>query len=102
MLGYHDKLDITNRAWRNLWFHTGDVGRQDEAGSFYYVDRHNDALRRRGENIASFEVERTIAAHPAVVDCAVVGVPGDLGDEDVKAVVQLKADHALSPEDLVL
>ena len=64
-------------AWRNLWFHTGDALRRDEDGWYYFVDRYKDALRRRGENISSYEVEQAILGHPAVVECAVIGVPAD-------------------------
>jgi len=80
--GYLNAPDATARAWRNGWFHTGDLFRRDAAGYYYFVDRAKDALRRRGENISSFEVESAIRAYPGVVDVAVVGVPDDAQAED--------------------
>ena len=79
----------TVEAWRNLWFHTGDALRRDEDGWYYFIDRYKDALRRRGENISSYEVEQAILGHAAVVECAVIGVPADIeaGEDEVLAVV---------------
>lgn len=96
--GYVGMSDKTAEAWRNLWFHTGDAVRRDEQGWFYYVDRIKDSLRRRGENISSFEVERPIAQHPAVADVAVVAVPADNegGEDEVKACVILREGQSVS------
>jgi crotonobetaine/carnitine-CoA ligase len=87
--GYYNMPEKTLEAWRNLWFHTGDALRRDEDGWYYFIDRFKDALRRRGENISSYEVEQAILGHPAVVECAVVGVPADVeaGEDEVLAVV---------------
>ncbi|WP_235735544.1 AMP-binding protein [Nocardioides alcanivorans] len=87
--GYFNMPDKTVEAWRNLWFHTGDALRQDEEGWFYFVDRFKDALRRRGENISSYEIETSILAHPAVVECAVIAVPAssEAGEDEVMAYV---------------
>ena len=87
--GYYNMAEKTVEAWRNLWFHTGDALRKDEDGWFYFIDRYKDALRRRGENISSYEVEQAILGHPEVVECAVVGVPADVeaGEDEVLAVV---------------
>ncbi|MBS0559549.1 MAG: AMP-binding protein, partial [Proteobacteria bacterium] len=71
MQGYWNHTEATNRAWRNLWLHTGDAGRMDEAGNVYFVDRLQDTIRRRGENISSMEVEAVIVQHPAIAECAV-------------------------------
>ena len=68
------------------------MGRLDEDGFLYFVDRKKDVIRRRGENISSQEVEDTIKAHPTVLDCAVIAVPSDLGEDDVKAYVTARAD----------
>lgn len=86
-LGYYNMPDRTAEAWRNLWFHTGDALRRDEVGWFYFVDRFKDALRRRGENISSYEVETAILRHPAVVECAVIAVPAEAeaGEDEVMA-----------------
>jgi len=87
--GYYGMPDKTVEAWRYLWFHTGDAMRRDAQGWYYFVDRVKDALRRRGENISSFEVEAVVRAHPAVAECAVVGVPADEdgGENEVMAFV---------------
>lgn len=93
----------TVEAWRDLWFHTGDGLRRDAEGWYYFVDRVKDALRRRGENISSFEVEAGVRAHPAVADCAVVGVRADeLGGEDeVMAFVVLKPGESATAEEII-
>lgn len=83
MGGYHRMPEKTVEAWRNLWFHSGDAGYLDEEGRLFYVDRIKDRIRRRGENISAFEIEEVIAAHPAVQQCAVVGIKTeDAGGED--------------------
>ncbi len=80
----------------NGWIHTGDLGRMDEDGYFFFVDRKKQAIRRRGENISSFEVESVISSNPAVLESCVVGVPSELGEEEVKAVVVFKDGQAIS------
>jgi len=85
--GYHNNPEATARAWRNGWFHTGDAFRRDADGYFYFVDRVKDAIRRRGENISSFEVEAALLAHDHVREAAVVGVPSEFSEEDVLAVL---------------
>ena len=67
----------TAEAWRNGWFHTGDAFRHDEDGWYYFVDRMKDTIRRRGENISTFEVETVVREHPDVAECAAIGVPAD-------------------------
>lgn len=88
-LGYYNMPEKTVEAWRNLWFHTGDALRRDEEGWYYFVDRFKDALRRRGENISSYEVEQGLLSSPDVLECAVIGVPAgfDGGEDEVMAVV---------------
>ncbi|MCR9093586.1 MAG: AMP-binding protein [bacterium] len=88
------------RAERDEWFHTGDIGKLDVDGYFYFVDRKKDAIRRRGENISSMEIEAAIHLHPDVEDVAVHAVPSDLGEDDVKAVVVPVSGSALSAEAL--
>jgi crotonobetaine/carnitine-CoA ligase len=85
--GYDAREAATLEQLRNLWFHTGDVGRVDGNGNFYYVDRKKDAMRRRGENISSFEVEQALLRHPEVAEVAAIGVPSDLGEDDVMVLV---------------
>jgi carnitine-CoA ligase len=89
-LGYHAKPEKTVEAWRNLWFHTGDYVTRDAEGYYYFVDRKKDVIRRRGENLAPYDVESVLNRHPSVFESVVVGVKSPLGEEDVKAFVQLK------------
>lgn len=98
-LGMPDK---TIESRRDLWFHTGDALRRDSQGWYYFVDRVKDALRRRGENISSFEVESVLRSHPAVADCAVVGVAADqqAGEDEVMAFLVAKAGLALEPTEI--
>lgn len=93
-MGYFNMADKTVEAWRNLWFHTGDALKRDEQGWYYFVDRFKDALRRRGENISSYEIETSVLAHPAVVECAVIAVPADTeaGEDEVMAYVVTGGD----------
>jgi crotonobetaine/carnitine-CoA ligase len=93
MSGYWGAPEKTIEAFTDLWFHTGDMGRRDEQGFMYFVDRKKDALRRRGENISSTELEAALREHPAVAEVAVIAVPSALGEDDVKAVLLL-ADGA--------
>jgi crotonobetaine/carnitine-CoA ligase len=101
MHGYHKNPGATARAWRNGWFHTGDAFRKDAEGNFYFVDRMKDAIRRRGENISSFEVEAEILAHPDVQDAAAIGVPSEMGEDEVMAVIAAVAGRSVDPEALV-
>jgi crotonobetaine/carnitine-CoA ligase len=93
----------TIETWRNLWFHTGDSLRRDAQGWYYFVDRVKDALRRRGENISSFEVESGLRTHPAVAECAVIGVRADqqAGEDEVMACVVLRDGVQVAHEDLI-
>lgn len=92
--GYFGAPDKTVEAWRNLWFHTGDALRQDADGWFYFVDRFKDALRRRGENISSYEIETAVLTHPAVIETAVIAVPAssEAGEDEVMAYVIASED----------
>lgn len=99
--GYHEDAAATARAWRNGWFHTGDAFRKDAAGNFFFADRMKDAIRRRGENISSFEVESEVAAHPNVKECAVVAVRDAIGEEEVMAVVVLRDPAAHDPAAMI-
>jgi crotonobetaine/carnitine-CoA ligase len=101
MAGYYKMPEKTVDAFRNLWFHTGDYGKQDEDGYLYFIDRKKDAIRRRGENISSFEVERIINSHPRVAESAAVGIPSDLSEDEVKICVVLKPGESLVPEELL-
>jgi crotonobetaine/carnitine-CoA ligase len=103
MAGYFRAPDKTVEAWRNLWFHTGDAGWLDERGRLHFVDRIKDCIRRRGENISSFEIEQCLNAHPAIAESAVVGVkvPGAGGEDEVLAVVALREGVRVDPAALL-
>ena len=101
MAGYHGLPDKTSEAWRNLWFHTGDAMRQDEQGRYFFVDRNNDAMRVRGENISSVEVEKEIDSHPEVVASVAVAVPSQHTEDEIKVAVVRKKGSTLTPEDLL-
>jgi carnitine-CoA ligase len=96
--GYDGRDRETVEQLRDLWFHTGDLGRFDAEGNLYYADRKKDAMRRRGENISSFEVEQAILAHPLVAEAAAIGVPSELGEDDVMVCVVLRPDASLGVE----
>lgn len=98
--GYWRKPEATVEAWRNLWHHTGDYGRTDEAGWIYFVDRKKDALRRRGENVSSVELERAITAHPAIAEAAVHAIPSPMTEDDIKACIVLASGASVEPADL--
>ena len=102
MQGYLGMPEKTIRAWRNLWFHTGDAGWIDADGWVHFVDRLGDRIRRRAENISSYEIESAAALYPAVRECAAIGVPsGYESDDDIKLVVALQPGHAWLPNDLL-
>ncbi|TCO62109.1 AMP-binding protein [Actinocrispum wychmicini] len=98
--GYLGMPAETAHAWRNGWFHTGDAFRCDAAGDYFFVDRMKDAIRRRGENISSFEVEADVAAHPDVQDAAAVPVPSADTENDVLVVVTAVPGRTIDPEAL--
>ncbi|GAA3728985.1 AMP-binding protein [Streptomyces tremellae] len=98
--GYHRSPEATLETVRDLWWHTGDLGYRDDDGYFYFLDRKKDALRRRGENISSHEVESVLLDYPGVVAAAAVATPSDLGEDEVLAVVQPEAGHDLDLRDL--
>ena len=94
MLGYEGDPEATVAAWRNLWFHTTDRGRFDDAGYLYFLDRMKYAIRRGGENISASEVEQVFLEHPDVAACAAVGIADPVMGEEVKLVVVRRAGAA--------
>lgn len=98
--GYWNRPADTMAVLRNLWFHTGDLARLDADGFFYFVDRKKDALRRRGENISSFEMEKTFHGHAAILDVAVHAVPSEMGEDEVKVTCVLQPGTDLDAEEL--
>ena len=100
-VGYSDMPEKTAEAWRNGWFHTGDMCVRSAEGEYYFVDRFKDAMRRRGENISSMEVEAMVVEHPAVNECAAYGVPAEYGEDDVKISITVADCGAFDPADLI-
>ena len=100
--GYFAMPDKTTEAFRNLWFHTGDGLRRDEEGWYYFVDRLKDAIRRRGENISSYEVEQGLASHEAIYEVAAIGVPADqeAGEDEVMVFVVPEAGATITPDEV--
>jgi long-chain acyl-CoA synthetase len=101
MKGYYKRPEATAEAFRNGWFHTGDIGRRDEEGYFYIVDRVKDMIIRGGFNVYPREIEEVLMSHPAVSMAAVVGVPHERHGEEVKAYVILKVETTLTEAELV-
>ena len=99
-MGYWRRPEETLKLMRNMWFHTGDIGKFDDDGFFYFVDRKKDYLRRRGENISSFEMESAFSNHPKISEVAVHAVPSDKGEDDVKVTAVLHQANSLNAEDL--
>lgn len=98
--GYFGMPERTVEAYRNLWFHTGDAGRFDERGNLVFVDRLADRIRRRGENVASADVEHVLGTHDAVMEAAVVAVDADEegGEDEIKACLVLAAGASIDYE----
>ena len=101
MPGYWRNPEQTALALRQGWLHTGDLGWLDAEGYLYFVDRKKDVIRRRGENISSQEVEEVIKRHPSALDCAVIAVPSELGEDEVKAYVTPRPGQAIDPAQIL-
>lgn len=99
--GYYKNPEATAKALRNGWFHTGDAFRRDAEGRFYFVDRLKDVIRRRGENISSFELESEITTHPAVQEAVAVAVPSETSEDEVLAIVVARPGAELDPAELI-
>lgn len=98
--GYFGMPEETLRSRRNLWFHTGDIGRLDEEGRFYFRHRKAERIRVRGEMVSGFEVEEGALSHPSIEDAAAIGIPAPLGEEDIRLFVTLKPGSALTAEEI--
>jgi len=99
--GYLNNSEATKETWRDGWFHTGDLFTRDENDNYYFVDRAKDAIRRRGENISSFEVEEELLSYSDIAEAAVVAVPGDGGEDEVLAVLVARKEHSVDIKKLV-
>jgi crotonobetaine/carnitine-CoA ligase len=102
MQGYIGMPEETLSTWRNLWFHSGDSAYRDAEGNYFFVDRQKDRIRRRAENISSYEIESQSLTHPAVAEAAAVGVPsGFEGDDDIKLCVVTQAQASFDPTEFL-
>jgi crotonobetaine/carnitine-CoA ligase len=98
---YYKNPEASQKKVRDGWVHHGDLFYADPEGNLYFVDRKSDSMRRRGENISSFEVENTIEKYPDVAECAAFGVPSELGEDDVMVWVKPAAGATLDPKGLM-
>ena len=101
MEGYWNNPQATVKALRNLWFHTGDLARRDEEGFLWFIERGTDSIRRRGENVSAWEIERVLADHPELLEAAVFGVPSELGGQEVMVAVVARPGLEITPEALL-
>jgi carnitine-CoA ligase len=99
--GYYANPQTTADAWRNGWFHTGDLFFRDADGDYYFVDRIKDTIRRRGENISSYEIEVELLSHPAVSEAAAIPVPSEFSEDEVLVVVAPAAGASIEPEEII-
>src|SRR5439155_6936143 len=95
MLGYYRDPERTAEALRDGWLYTGDYGRRDADGFYYFVDRKKDVIKRGGENVSAAQVEAALASHPDVAEVAVIGVPDPIRQEEIKAYVLLRPGKPL-------
>src|SRR5690606_15347902 len=101
MKGYYNNPKATVEAMRNGWFHTGDSFRKDETGTYFFVDRLKDVIRRRGENISSFALEAEVVFHDSVRECAAVAVPSELSEDEVLIAVTPVEGQEIVAEELL-
>ena len=101
MSGYYNNDSATLKSIRNLWFHTGDHGHRDADDFYYFRARETDSIRRRGENVSAWEVERVLALHPELLESAVYAVPSPIGGQEVMAAIVLKPGATLAPEEIL-
>lgn len=100
MLGYYSQPELTAKAIKDGWVYTGDIFRQDEEGYYYLLDRKKDMIKTGGENVFAQEVEGVIRSHPAIQDCAVIGIPDTVFGEAVMAVIKLRTGWTLTAEEV--
>jgi crotonobetaine/carnitine-CoA ligase len=99
--GYNNNPQATADAWRNGWFHTGDAFVRDADGDYRFVDRLKDAIRRRGENISSYEIEVELLSHPSVREAAAIPVPSEFSEDEVLVVLAAAGGVSIDPEDII-
>jgi long-chain acyl-CoA synthetase len=101
MKGYYKKPEETQEAFRNGWFHTGDLAYADEDGYLFIVDRKKDLIIRGGYNVYPREIEEVLYGHEAVAEAAVIGKPDDKLGEEVVAILALKPGAEVTPDDVI-
>ena len=94
-LEYHAMPERTVEAWRNLWFHTGDAAHRDADGYYYFMDRLNDRIRRKGENVTAYDIEVALSELPEIVESAVIAKPATEGEDDIKAFLVIEEGAAM-------
>ena len=99
--GYFKDNELTDKVLSDGWLSTGDYAWKDAEGYFYFADRKKDVIRRRGENVSSLEVENVVNAHPKVLEAAVIGIPSELYDDEIKAYVVIKPNENLDPIEII-
>ncbi len=99
-MGYYNDSEQTVARWRDMWFHTGDRGKKDEDGYFYFLGRVGDRIRRRGVNVSAEQIERVALQNPAILECAVIAVPSALGEDDIKLCARLVAGATVTPSEI--
>ena len=101
MSGYFKNPQASKETIRENWLYTGDNAIKDEDGFYRFVDRKKDMIKRSGENVSAGEVENVLLQHPAVFECAVIGLPDEIKDESIVAIVVLKPGQAVDAQDLI-
>jgi crotonobetaine/carnitine-CoA ligase len=101
-MGYYNDAEQCVARWRDMWFHTGDRGKFDKDGYFYFLGRVGDRIRRRGVNISAEQIERVAQQNPAILECAAVAVPGELGEDDIKLCAKLVDGVLKTPDEIAL
>jgi crotonobetaine/carnitine-CoA ligase len=101
MTKYYGDPEATVASWRNLWYHSGDLGFLDDEGWLHFASRKKEAIRRRGTNISAYEIEQVVSSHPAILEAVAIGVPSELTDEEIKVVAVRRPGADCSPIELV-
>jgi crotonobetaine/carnitine-CoA ligase len=101
MTEYYKMPEETVKAFRNRWLHSGDMGRIDEEGWFYFVGRGKDTIRRRGENISCYELEGILSANEGILECASIPIPSELGEDEIKVVIALQEGVTLEFSEII-
>ena len=99
--GYLGDAEATARLVKRGWLHTGDLGRRDSEGNYYFLGRNTDSLRRRGENVSAWEIETALAGHPEIAETAIVGVPSEIGEADILCFVAMREDTNFDPAEIL-